>query len=298
MVAIMDTGPARALCRFIDDSPSPLHAATSLARGLAAANFHELPLERPTWGSLGPGRYFVRRAACICAFIVRSKELERFLLVGAHTDSPHLRLKPRPAFVNEGCRQLAIEVYGGALNNSWLDRDLGIAGVVSAADGSQKLVCIDRPVARVSQLAVHLDRKVNEDGLKLNSQTHLSPMWGLSREGESGQEAFLLLLERASGIPAPEIIAHDLSLYDLSGSRLGGGEEELILAPRLDNLASCHAGLVALTASPDGDPSAVPVLVCFDHEEVGSGSDRGADGTFLTMVLERLSIELGHPRAT
>ncbi len=264
----MDTGPARALCRFIDDSPSPIHAATSLARGLAAAGFSELPLDRPTWGGLAPGRYLVRRGASVLAFIVRSKELERFLLVGAHSDSPHLRLKPRPAFVAEGCRQLAVEVYGGALLNSWLDRDLGLAGVVHAADASHRLICIDRPIARVPQLAIHLDRKVNEDGLKLNAQTQLNPVWGLAREGEGGQEAFLLLLERASGIPAAEIVAHDLSLYDLEGSRLGGAEEEFIFAPRLDKLASCHAGLVALTASADGDPSAVPVLVCLDHEEV------------------------------
>src|SRR5208283_4458264 len=113
----------------------------------------------------------------------------------------------------------------------------------------------------------------------------------------TGQEAFLLLLERASGIPAAEIVTHDLSLYDLAQSRLGGAEEELIFAPRLDNLASCHAGLVALTASYDGDPSAVPVLACLDHEEVGSSSDRGADGTFLAAVLERVAIELGHGRA-
>lgn len=294
----MDTGPARALCRFIDDSPSPLHAATALARGLAAAGFHELSLERPSWGGLAPGRYFVRRAAAVCGFIVRSRELERFLLVGAHTDSPHLRLKPRPGFLAEGYRQLAVEVYGGALLNSWLDRDLGIAGTVTGADGRERLVCVDRPVARVAQLAIHLDRKVNDDGLRLNPQTQLQPIWGLAREGETGQEAFLLLLERASGIPATEIITHDLALYDLGGSRLGGGEEELIFAPRLDNLASCHAGLVALTASADGDPSAVPVLVCFDHEEVGSGSDRGAGGTFLGVVLERLALELGHGRAT
>jgi aspartyl aminopeptidase len=292
----MDTGPARALCRFIDDSPSPMHAAVSLSRGLGAAGFAELSLDKADW-QLAPGKYLVRRGASVAAFIVRSPTLERFALVGAHTDSPHLRLKPRAAFVNEGCRQLGVEVYGGALLNSWLDRDLGLAGTVHAADGSMRLVCVDRPIARVAQLAIHLDRKINDEGLKLNPQLHLAPIWGLARDGADVQAEFAALLERASGVPAAEIVAHDLSLYELSPSRLGGADEELILAPRLDNLASCHAGMVALTIAGDGDPHALPVLACLDHEEVGSGSDRGADGSFLGVVLERIALALNVSRA-
>jgi aspartyl aminopeptidase len=292
----MDNGPARALCRFIDDSPSPMHAAVALSRGLGAAGFAELSLEKADW-SLAPGKYLIRRGASVAAFIVRSRDLERFALVGAHTDSPHLRLKPRAAFAAEGCKQLGVEVYGGALLNSWLDRDLGLAGTVHVADGTMRLVCIDRPLARVAQLAIHLDRKINDEGLKLNAQTHLAPIWGLSPEGGDAQAEFAALLERACGVPASEIVAHELSLYDLSSSRLGGADEDLILAPRLDNLASCHAGMVALTIAADGDPKALPVLACLDHEEVGSGSDRGADGTFLAVVLERLSLALGQTRA-
>ncbi len=292
----MDTAPAQALCRFIDDSPSPAHAATTLSRGLAAAGFAEVQAERPDWG-LSPGRYQVRRGASVVAFIVRGSDPNRFSLVGAHTDSPHLRLKPRPAFQAEGCSQLGVEVYGGALLNSWLDRDLGLAGTVHGADGTARLVCIDRPIARVAQLAIHLDRKVNEDGLKLNPQTQLAPIWGLARAGGDVQAEFATLLEKASGIPAAEIVAHDLSLFDLTESRLGGASEDLILAPRLDNLASCHAGLIALVAAGDGEPRTVPVLACLDHEEVGSTSDRGADGTFVGMVLERIALELGLSRS-
>ena len=292
----MDNAPAQALCRFIDDSPSPAHAATTLARGLAAAGFAEVEAERAEWG-LSPGRYLVRRGASVVAFIVRGSEPNRFSLVGAHTDSPHLRLKPRPAFQAEGCMQLGVEVYGGALLNSWLDRDLGLAGTVHGADGTARLVCIDRPVARVAQLAIHLDRKINDDGLKLNAQTHLAPIWGLARDGADVQAEFAALLEKASGIAAADIVAHDLSLFDLTESRLGGAAEDLILAPRLDNLASCHAGLIALVAAGDGDPRTVPVLACLDHEEVGSTSDRGADGSFVGMVLERIALELGLSRA-
>jgi aspartyl aminopeptidase len=149
----------------------------------------------------------------------------------------------------------------------------------------------------VAQLAIHLDRKVNEDGLKLNAQTHLAPLWGLGREGGDAAAEFAALLEKTSGIAAADIVAHDLSLFDLTGSRLGGADEDLIFAPRLDNLASCHAGLLALVSAGDGEPRTVPVLVCLDHEEVGSTSDRGADGSFVGMVLERIAIELGLSRA-
>lgn len=292
----MDLGPARALCRFIDDSPSPLHAATALGLGLAAAGFHELMLERADW-HLAPGKYLVRRGASILAFVLRTERPERFAIVGAHTDSPHLRLKPRAAYAADGCRQLGVEVYGGVLLNSWLDRDLGVAGTVWAADGTHRLVSIDRPLARVAQLAIHLDRKVNDEGLKLNPQTHLAPIWGIARDGGDPQAEFLALLAQASGIAAGDIVAHDLSLFDLADSRLGGADDELILAPRLDNLASCHAGMVAITAATEGEPGVVPVLACLDHEEVGSGSDRGAAGTFVSSVLERLTIALHLPRA-
>ncbi|MBA3709002.1 MAG: M18 family aminopeptidase [Planctomycetes bacterium] len=287
---------ANALCRFIDASPCPAHAAAELVRELTAAGFAELPMQRAEW-PLAPGRFLVRRGASVIAFVVRGRAPQRFTLVGAHTDSPHLRLKPRPAFQSEGCCQLGVEVYGGALLNSWLDRDLGLAGTVHAADGGVRLVRIGVPIARVPQLAIHLDRKINDDGLKLNAQTQLAPIWALARDGGDAAAAFAELLAKASGIPAGDIRSHDLSLFDLTPSALGGAAGEFVFAPRLDNLASCHAGAMALIAASDGDPLSVAVLACHDHEEVGSTSDAGADGSLLGSVLERIAIGLGRSRA-
>jgi aspartyl aminopeptidase len=290
----MDLAHARALCRFIDDSPSPGHAAASLVAALKAKGFQALDATRAEWG-LSTGKYLLRRGAAVVAFVVRKKRFRRFHLVGAHTDSPHLRLKPRPAYACEGCLQFGVEVYGGALLNSWLDRDLGLAGTVHTADGKEHLVRIHKPLARVPQLAIHLDRKINDEGLKLNAQNHLAPIWGLAGGSGDANDALRLLAEEA-GLPAAELIAHDLSLYDLNASALGGAHEEFIFAARLDNLASCHAGMTAMLAAADGDADVLPVLACFDHEEVGSTSDTGADGALLTSVLERVALELGFDR--
>ncbi|HYE05325.1 MAG TPA: M18 family aminopeptidase [Planctomycetota bacterium] len=284
------------LCRFIDASPSPMHAADALCADLTAAGFQRLDLAAPSW-DLAAGRYLVRRGATVIAFIRRRDAPRRFHLIGAHTDSPHLRLRARPAYEAEKHRMLAVEVYGGALWNSWLDRDLGIAGTVHALDGAEKRVRIHRPIARVAQLAIHLDRKVNDDGVKLNPQLHLAPLWGLARDGRDCGEAFLDLIARESGIAARDIAGHDLSLYDLTACARGGADGDLLFAPRLDNLASCHAGMRALIGAGDGDARALPVLACFDHEEVGSASDTGADGALLGVVLERIAIASGLDRA-
>jgi aspartyl aminopeptidase len=228
--------------------------------------------------------------------VLRSTTPQRFHLVGAHTDSPHLRLKPRAAYHCEGCRQLGVEVYGGVLLNSWLDRDLGLAGTVFDRHGEEHLVRIHRPLARVPQLAIHLDRQVNENGLKLNAQTNLAPIWGLAGSGEPAQQLNTLVAD-AIGVRADDILSHDLSLYDLTPSAIGGADGDLIFAPRLDNLASCHAGLQALIAAADGNNEVVPVLACFDHEEVGSQSATGAEGPLLATVLERIALELGLSRS-
>lgn len=291
----MDATPARDLCRFIDASPSPAHAADQLVQGLTAAGFRSLLPTSPEWG-LKPGRWLVQSGASVVAFVLRSARPQRFHLVGAHTDSPHLRLKPRASYHCEGCRQLGVEVYGGVLLNSWLDRDLGLAGTVFDRRGEEHLVRIHRPLARVPQLAIHLDRQVNENGLKLNAQTNLAPIWGLAGTGEPGQQLNTLLAE-AIGVRAEEVLSHDLSLYDLTPSTIGGADEDLIFAPRLDNLASCHAGLRALIDTADGNPEVVPVLACFDHEEIGSQSATGAEGPLLANVLERIALEHGLTRS-
>lgn len=285
------------LCRFIDDAPSPRHAAAALIAQLTAAGYRKLELTAPRW-DLGPGGWYVARGATVIAWWLRAATPPRGVLaIGAHTDSPHLRLKPRPAYVSEGCLQLGVEIYGGVLLNSWLDRDLGLAGSVFTPDGRAHPVRIARPLARVPQLAIHLDRKVNDDGLKLNPQQHLAPLWGLARPGEDPARALAELLAEASGVPVGEQAGHDLSLYDLTPAARGGAHDELVFAARLDNLASCHAGLSALLAAgAQGPDDVLPVLACFDHEEVGSGSTDGAGGPLLAVVIERVVAALGGDR--
>lgn len=221
-----------------------------------------------------------------------------FRIVGAHTDSPNLRVRPQPDAGRVGLRQLALEVYGGPLLNSWLDRDLGLSGrvVVRGAHGpAERLLRIERPLLRIPQLAIHLDREITTEGLRLNPQQHLSPIWGLSR---GVPDDFATFLAHELDCAPESILAWDLMTHDLTPSALLGVANELVSAPRLDNLCSCWAGTEALVsaASGDGPLPHIPVLVLFDHEEVGSTSDRGASSPLLPALLERIVIGLGGGR--
>jgi aspartyl aminopeptidase len=171
-----------------------------------------------------------------------------FRVIGAHTDSPNLRLKPHPDTGTAGWRQLAIEIYGGALLNSWLDRDLGLSGRVVRPDGSVELVLVNRPLARVPQLAIHLDRDVNERGVVLDRQAHLTPVWGLGPFHEGDLVAFVA---GEMGIDAEAIAGYDLMFHDLTPPALLGRDRELLAAGRLDNLFSSWAGIEAVVAAPD-----------------------------------------------
>jgi aspartyl aminopeptidase len=223
-----------------------------------------------------------------------------FRIVGAHTDSPNLRVKARPDTGRAGWRQVGVEVYGGALVNSWLDRDLGLSGRVTIrAPGephgfTTRLLAVDRPILRVPQLAIHLDREINERGLQLNKQTHLVPVWGLGTPTEGDLQRFVAA---QLDIAETEILGWDLMLHDLTPSTVGGVDDELIFAPRLDNLASCFAAVEALAEAIPDAASATPVVVLFDHEEVGSTSATGAAGVVLSQVLERAVIARGGDRS-
>ena len=234
-----------------------------------------------------PGRHLVRSGGARVAGADEGRSSDAPLrIVGAHTDSPNLRLKPKPDRSAADCRQVGVEVYGGALLNSWLDRDLGFSGrlVVRSDDG----VCVvlvrdDRPVARIPQLAVHLDRGVNDKGLVLTPQVHLSPILGA---GTAQDGDFATMAAVAAGVDPDEVLAFDVMFHDLTPSRLVGIREDMVSAPRIDNLLSCHAGTEALIASVDGS-GPVPVLALFDHEEVGSVSSTGAAGPLLERTLRR-----------
>lgn len=290
--------PARRMLRFIDAAPSPFHACAEAAELLRAAGFE--PVDETARWPTGPGRFSMRRGGSLVAWAVgeHHQATTGFRIVGAHTDSPNLRVKPHPDAGSAGCRQLAVEVYGGALLNSWLDRDLGLSGrvVVRGPHGpEERLVLIDRPLLRVPQLAIHLDRDVTSSGLLLNAQQHMSPIWGL---GDPSPGGFTRFVAAELGVPADDVYAWDLMAHDVQPGALVGADKELVSAPRLDNLCSSWAGTEALVAAAGGAdlPAQIPVLVLFDHEEIGSTSDRGADSTLLPSLVERIVLALGGGR--
>ncbi|MGH3499960.1 MAG: M18 family aminopeptidase [Nocardioidaceae bacterium] len=288
---------ASGLCSYVDAAPSPFHACDEAAGRLEAAGFSRVQ-ESDEWPT-GGGRHYLVRGGSLIAWSTEHAggATTPFRVVGAHTDSPNLRIKPQPDVARAGWQLLGVEVYGGPLVNSWLDRDLGLSGRVAVRDSagvSERLMRVDDPILRVAQLAVHLDRDVNDSGLKLNPQQHLAPIWGVGTEAGD----FRAYVAESVGAEPSDVLAWDLMTHDLTPSRRIGRNHELIAAPRLDNLATSYAGVQALVdavgSAPAGEWS--QVLVLFDHEEVGSMSDRGAFSTLLPTVLERIVTSLGGGR--
>jgi aspartyl aminopeptidase len=286
---------ARDLCRFIGVSPSPFHAVESAVVRLRSAGFAEVPGDA-TW-RLSPGGWFVRRGGSLVAFRLPDNALRRYRLIGAHTDSPNLRIKPLPDRSSAGIAQLGVEVYGGVLLNSWLDRDLGLSGRVAfrGADGRPelRLFRVDEPLLRVPQLAIHLDRGLNAEGLKLDPQTHIVPIWGT---GTANEGDFRRYVAEQVGVAPADVLGWDAMAHDLTPPALLGADRSLLAAPRIDNQLSCHAAATALTALLDDDDAVggpVPVVCLFDHEEVGSESASGAAGSLLPTALERIATAAG-----
>jgi aspartyl aminopeptidase len=283
---------AHGLCEFIDASPSPFHVCATVAQRLLAAGYTELS-EAETWPAAG--RFFIVRAGSIVAWDSSGEPNRPFRIVGGHTDSPNLRVKQHPDRLIAGWQVVALEPYGGAWLNSWLDRDLGISGRLSVRSSNragkaivQRLVHINTPILRVPQLAIHLaeDRK----SVTLNPQQHVNAVWGVG----NGARSFVAYVADRCGVDADDVLGADLMTHAVEPSTLVGADGTLVSAPRLDNQATCYAGLEALLAAePRGH---VPVLVLFDHEEVGSASDHGAQSDLLITVLERIVLAAGGGR--
>lgn len=286
------TGPVRDLMSYLDASASPFHAAENARQRLLAAGFTDVD-RNAAWDELPPCGVLVEAGALIAWRLAPGATATTgFRIIGAHTDSPCLRIKPRPDLERNGWRQLGVEIYGGVLLNSWLDRDLGIAGRVLSQDGTSTLVEVRRPVARVPQLAIHLDRGVNDQGLRLDPQQHLTPVWG---SGSASHGDFESWLAEECSIDAPSW--WELCMFDLQPAAILGANESLLASGRLDNLVSCWAGVDALIAT--GNASAAShhrLIVLNDHEEVGSQSVSGASGPLLEQVLERIVAHLGGGR--
>ena len=281
------------LINYLDASPSPWHAAQNAATRLQAAGFTALALDTD-WAE-APVKGFVRRGAAVVAWHrgTDAGPTSPIRLVGAHTDSPCLRVKPRADAGAFGWKQLAVEVYGGALLNSWLDRDLGVAGTLVLTNGDTRLVAVHDPVARVPQLAIHLDRDVNERGVVLDKQQHLSPVWGV---GDPITGEFRDWLAGRAGLTGDDVASWDLCLFDRTPAAVLGPRGDLLASGRLDNQASCWAATAALCDST-GPKGHTAVIALFDHEEVGSESTTGAAGPLLEQVLERLAIATGATRS-
>ena len=302
-----DPPAAHQLIEFIDASPSPYHAAESAATRLEQAGFQRSSPGQPPAGGKG---IFINGGSLVAwRTPPRLGPATTFRLIGAHTDSPNLRIKPQPDTIRSGLALLGVEVYGAPLLNSWLDRDLGLSGrvAVHTPEGPQvRLFRCDDPLLRIPQLAIHLDREINDKGLLLNKQQHLAPFWaGVSTGSAIAPPSYAAVVAEVVGCEPAQMLAWDAMVHPLEPSRIMGLHREFLSAPRIDNQLSCYAAVTALAAHAeaatksdrDTETDTVSVVVLFDHEEVGSTSERGAAGGFLASVLERIWLAGGGDRA-
>lgn len=291
---MQDTEFNQGLLDFLQASPTPFHAVETMMGRLECMGYQRL-FESESWQlKKGQGYYVTRNDSSIIAFTLGEDDLHKtgIHMVGAHTDSPCLKVKPEPEIVKNGYFQLGVEVYGGALLNPWFDRDLSLAGRVHYLDKGgdivQALVNFDNPVAVIPSLAIHLDREANENR-KINAQTDIPPILVRlpNEEKPSLKKIILQLLKnQCDDCDAEEVLDYELFFYDVQPPSYVGLHQDFIASARLDNLLSCYTGLMSLLDCNDGTSS---LLVCNDHEEVGSVSSSGAQGNFLRSVLERIA---------
>lgn len=280
------------LIDFLNTSPTPWHAVASMKKMLEDAGFDALD-EKDEWSlESGKGYYAVRNGSSIVAFRTGRRPTDQagIRMVGAHTDSPCLKVKPNPELRRKNYFQLGVEVYGGVLLNPWFDRDLSLAGRVSYLDEAgavqDALVDFRKPIASIPSLAIHLDREANSNRT-VNPQTDLPPVLMQVPEGDSTQFSDLIeeqLESEHPGISVKKVLGYELGFYDAQPASLVGLREDFIASARLDNLLSCFIGVRSLIDASGDEPA---LLVCNDHEEVGSMSAEGAQGPFLASILDR-----------
>ncbi len=284
----MSSTGADRLLRFVDGSPTPFHVVATVAEDLDAAGFTRLG-ERDAWPT-GAGAFYVARSGSLVAWRSTGDPVAGFRIVGGHTDSPNLRLKQHHDVGGDAkagaAGVVALEPYGGAILRSWFDRDLGVAGRLALRDGTERLVRIDDPVLRVPHLAIHLDREAKDKDL--DPQRHLNAIWSVH------PAEFLPWLVAGEGVDASDVLGFELMAFDVQPSVHTGARGEFVSAPRLDNQVTCFSGLEAFIRAGAGPTQ--PVLALFDHEEVGSASERGAQSDLLASTLERIVAAAGGGR--
>lgn len=285
---------AQLLLDFIDESPSPWHVVKTIESQLKLFQFERLH-ETQTWHLKAGGRYYVVRGnSSIIVFVHGQKPLVEtgFKIIGAHTDSPSLRIKSNPSTTTASLERLNVEIYGGAILATFADRELSFAGLVNyqTEDGKLKqcLVNFEKPLLRLPNLAIHLNRNVNEEGLKFQKQNELNLIMANVIE-QLPETSFLSLLQSKLPDDVARVLAWDLNIFDTQKGSLWGANNEFFANGQIDNLASCHAAHTALLDEHVLHNDSTLVCAFFDHEEVGSESHCGASGSFLTDVLKRIS---------
>ncbi len=274
------------LLGFLDASPTPFHAVRNMAGMLENAGFERLD-EKASWKPVRGHKYYVIRNDSSIIACTYPKERNDYLMIGAHTDSPNLKIKPNPVIKGDGVVKLGVEKYGGVLLNPWFDRDLSVAGRVIYSDEKnhiqESLIDMQEPVAIIPSLAIHLDKEANSNRT-VNAQTDIPPIISTDESFEF-DEWITEALEKEGAKEVAKILSYELSFYDTQKASYVGLKKDFIASARLDNLLSCYTALLAI-CSVEAD---VPMLMfCSDHEEVGSRSTSGAAGPFLENVLRRL----------
>lgn len=292
---------AAELIDFIYESPSAFHAAYNVKNILIEKGYTELK-EEEAWKLNKGGKYFTaKNDSAIIAFVVGKGKVEEsgFKLIGAHTDSPSFRIKPRPEIVSENNYvKLNTEVYGGPILSTWFDRPLSIAGRVTLKgekllNPETKLINIERPILIIPNLAIHMNRDVNK-GVEFNRQKDTLPLLAIINEEFEKKNYLLSVIAKELNVDIKDILDFDLFLYEFEKGRIMGLNNEFISSSRLDDLAMVHAGIKAITNVEAAE--ATNVMIAFDNEEVGSHTKQGADSEILSNILERIVLSLGGNR--
>lgn len=282
------------LLSFFDDSPTAWHAVDRLTRDYRTAGMIELKEEQPWQLEAGKSYFVTRNGSSVCAFTVPKAEPQRVRLLASHTDSPSLKLKRHSEVRKQGTILFGVEIYGGPLLSSWLNRDLGLAGRVIVLDENNRvkehLVNLTKYLMTIPQLAIHLDREVNEKGLLLNKQEHLYVLAALDDPSLASQSYLERILKEE--IAFNELISFDLFFYPLEKARLLGYQEQLIASYRIDSLASVHAASQSFLQNLEPLDHDIKMIVFWDNEEIGSNTAHGASSPFIAQIIERILTSL------